>query len=120
MRTLLMALVGTAAVGLVFAVVVLIDRIREPRRDPARAYAVVDARTLQRALRRVDRLEQLGEVEDIIRARSLLHGASLWLRGEIHTGPKRQRVRRAAQREQVELRLEQLAARAGLAVPGVE
>jgi hypothetical protein len=120
MPTILMVLAGPAAVGLVFAAAVVIDRIREPHRDPRGICAVVDSRTLQRALRRADRLEQRGEVEDIIRARTLLHAANLWLRGEIHTGPKRRRARRAAQREQVELHLEQLAVCVGLPVPGIE
>jgi hypothetical protein len=114
MPTLLMALAGPTAAGLVFAVVVIIDRIREPHRDPGGVYAVVDSRTLACALRRVDRLEQRGEVSDLLRARTLLHAARAWLRGEIHTGRKRHRVRRAAQLEQVELRMEQLAGPVGL------
>jgi hypothetical protein len=114
-----MALIGPAAAGLVFVTVVAIDRIREPHREPATPYAVVDSRTLRRALARVDRLERRGQLEDTLHARTLLQAANLWLGGEIRTGPKRRRVQRASQREQVELRLEQLGSRLGLSIPEI-
>jgi hypothetical protein len=88
--------------GAFFGVVVMVDRFREPRRDPRRVAAVVDERTYRAACRRFDQLLQLGE---LVRARSTAIAIRCWLRSEIHTGRRSRRVRRAAQLEQWELRL---------------
>ncbi len=100
MRHLLLGLAGPLAVGLVLGAAITWDRLREPHRDPRGAFAVVDQPTLNDALRRFTRLVDAG---DLFRARVIAKQACLWLRHEIHTGPKRKRVRRAAELEQWEL-----------------
>jgi hypothetical protein len=103
-NTFLLAALGPVTAGLVFGVVVLIDKLREPHRNPTHPYPVVDARTYRRAQHRIARLEAAGQVGW---ARATRHACRVWLRGEIRTGPKRRRALRAAQLEQVELRLEE-------------
>lgn len=105
MRTVLVALAPVAAVALIFGAVVLGDRLREPYRDPTRPMAVVDRRTYRDAQRRIGRLLDDG---DTMRARHLMHAICGWLRSEIHTGRRSRRVRRAAELEQWQLRLEEL------------
>jgi hypothetical protein len=104
MRMVLLAAGPLAAAALVFGVVVLWDRLREPHRDPTRPMAVVDARTYRDAQRRIERLIAAGDTR---RARHLMHAICVWLRGEIHTGRKSRRVHRAAALEQWQLRLQQ-------------
>jgi hypothetical protein len=74
------------------------DRLREPRRDPARPFAVVDHRTYRDGQRRLSRL-----AGDTQHALYVIEAMRQWLRGEIHTGPKRRRPWCAAQLEQLEL-----------------
>ena len=57
----------------------------------------------------------LTEAGDWTRAKSGLTAMRLWLRGEIHTGPRRRRPWCAAQLEQVELAEEQVNRQLGLA-----
>ena len=99
-------LVPLAALLLVLGAVIVWDRLREPRRDPARPMAVVDARTYRDAERRVRRLLAVG---DTMHARTLMHAMCVWLRSEVNTGRESRRVRRAADLEHWQLRLEQLA-----------
>lgn len=106
MKPFLPALIPLAAL-VIFAAVILWDRLREPHRDPTRPMAVVDPRTYRVAQRRIGRLLDTG---DVLRARYLMHATCVWLRREIHTGRKSRRVRRAHELEQWELRLEQYAA----------
>ena len=106
MRTILLAAAPVTAIALIFGAVVLWDRLREPFRDPTRPMAVVDGRTYRDAQRRIQRLLDAG---DTMRARYLMHAICVWLRSEIHTGRKSRRLRRAADLEQWELRLEQFA-----------
>jgi hypothetical protein len=106
MKPFLPALIPLAALML-FAEVVLWDRLREPHRDPTRPMAVVDSRTYRDAQRRIGRLLDAG---DTLRARYLMHAICVWLRSEIHTGRVSRRVRRARELEQWELQLEQSSA----------
>jgi hypothetical protein len=101
---MLTAAIIPAAALLIFAAVVVWDRLREPHRHPTRPCAVVDPRTYRDAQRRVTRLLDAG---DPIGARHVMHAMCVWLRQEIHTGPKRRRVLRASQLEQWQLRLAQ-------------
>jgi hypothetical protein len=105
-RIVVQGLAPLAALAFVLGAVIVWDRLREPRRDPARPMAVVDARTYRDAKRRVRRLLDAG---DTMQARTLMHAMCLWLRREVHTGRKSRRVRRVADLEQWQLRLEQLA-----------
>ncbi len=70
-------LIGPAAMGLVFGAVVVVNRLREPHRDPRRPAAVVDPRTYRDACRRVDRLLERG---DVTHARIVITSICLWLR----------------------------------------
>jgi hypothetical protein len=106
MRTILLAALPLTAAALIFGVVVLCDRLREPHRDPTRPMAVVDNRTYRDAQRRIERLLEAG---DTMRARHLMHAICIWLRYEVRTGRKSRRAHRAADLEQWELRLEQFA-----------
>ena len=58
-----------------------------------RPIVVVDRRTYRGARRKVDALVSAGE---LVRAKSGVTAMRLWLRYEIQTGPKRHRVRYAA------------------------
>lgn len=105
MRTVVLAAGPLVAAALIFGVMVLWDRLREPHRDPTRPMAVVDGRTYRDAQRRIQRLLAAG---DTMRARHLMHAICVWLRYEVRTGRKSRRVRRAADLEQWKLRLEQI------------
>jgi hypothetical protein len=65
-----------------------------------RPIVVVDQRTYRKARRSVDMLIASG---DLVRAKSGITAMRLWLRYEIHTGPRRRAIRYAADLEQVEL-----------------
>src|SRR5437016_904222 len=104
MELFLRAIVPLTAFALIFGAVVAWDRLREPHRDPTRPMAVVDPRTYRDARRRIRRLLATG---DIMRARHVMHAICVWLRGEIHTGRRSRRVRRARELEQWELQLQQ-------------
>jgi hypothetical protein len=105
------AIIWSGGPLLVLAAVIAWDRWREPRRDPSGPMAVVDRRTLRDALRRVDRLDP---VTGRPAAVGHLTAARIWLRGEIHTGPKRRRAWAAGQLRQVEIKLLELGAPPGL------
>lgn len=66
---------------------------------------VVDERTYRSAVHKVNDLIRQG---DYVRANSGLHAMRGWLRYELHTGPKRKRVKVAARLEQAELWQEQI------------
>jgi hypothetical protein len=65
-----------------------------------RPIVVVDRRTYRIARRTIDALMQLG---DYTRAKFGVTAALLWLRYEIRTGPRRHRIRYAADLEQLEI-----------------
>ena len=65
-----------------------------------RPIVVVDVRTYRIAHRKLAALMDQG---DYTRAKSGLTATMLWLRHEIHTGPKRHRIRYAADLEQLEI-----------------
>lgn len=65
-----------------------------------RPIVVVDRRTYRIAQRKITALMDLG---DYSRAKSGVTAAKLWLRYEISTGPKRHRIRYAADLEQLEI-----------------
>jgi hypothetical protein len=67
--------------------------------------SVVDRRTLRLAERRIAAAEAAGDTRGAAYA---MHGIEQYLRGEIHSGPARKRVRRAAELEQWQLRRQQL------------
>lgn len=97
--------VWPAAAGLaLFGLAVAVDRWREPRRDPRAPMAVVDARTFRYAQARIARLTR---DDDRACRWALMHSMCMWLRGEVTTGPRRHRLRRARELEVWELRLEQ-------------
>lgn len=105
MTAIVRALAGPVVIALVLVVAIAIDRWREPRRDPAAPFVVVDRRTYRYGQHRVARLLTAG---DTWHARAVLTSMAVWLRTEVRTGPARRRVRYAADLEQVELRLVQL------------
>ena len=72
---------------------------------PTAAIVVVDRRTYRLAERRIAQAAADGNP---VRAHAGIATACQWLRHEIHTGPKRHRVRYAAELERLELRDEQL------------
>lgn len=76
-----------------------------------RPIVVVDRRTYRGARRKVDVLISAGEV---VRAKSGVTAMRLWLRYEIRTGPKRHRVRYAADLEQLEILQAELNEQLGL------
>jgi hypothetical protein len=89
----------------------------EKRMNLDRPIVVVDRRTYRGARKRAAMLTENG---DLIRAKSGLTAMRLWLRYEINTGPKRRRIRYAADLEQLELAEEDLNKRLGLAPPEPE
>jgi hypothetical protein len=66
----------------------------------ARPIVVVDRRTYRIARRKIAALMDRG---DYTRAKFGVTAAKLWLRYEVRTGPKRRRVRYAAELEQLEI-----------------
>ncbi len=100
--TLLYALIPLAGFAVLrWAVFPLISRRID---GPNAPIVVVDRRTYRLAETRIDAAIAAG---DWRRARAGLIALSLWLRGEIATGPKRHRVRYARALEAAELRVEQ-------------
>jgi hypothetical protein len=65
-----------------------------------RPIVVVDRRTYRTARRKITALMDRG---DYTRAKSGLTATMLWLRYEVGTGPKRRRIRYAADLEQLEI-----------------
>ena len=65
----------------------------------ARPIVIVDRRTYRRSRQKIATLMDQGEYT---RAKSGLTAAMLWLRYELRTGPKRHRIRYAADLEQLE------------------
>jgi hypothetical protein len=81
---------------------------------------VVDERTYRAAVRTVTDLMASGDPHDLTRANSGLHSMRRWLRYELHTGPKRRRIKMAARLEQAELWQAQVHEALGIAgIPGV-
>jgi len=76
-----------------------------------RPIVVVDRRTYRSARKRVGALVEAG---DLVRAKSGITAMSIWLRYEIQTGPKRHRIRYAADLEQLELLRDDLNEQLGL------
>ena len=111
MQSLIMAVAGPSAAGLVLGSVILWDRCREPHRDPRRTTVVVDQHTYRDACKRVDRLIDLGEPH---RAWMASVAICLWLRSEVRYGRPRRRLGRAVDLERWELRRDTLATEAGL------
>lgn len=82
---------GPAGYGLGYGVPWLIDKIREPFRDPRRpAGVVVDRRTYRLVQRRVHRLVEL---EEWTQAREGALALCAWLRQKRHEGSRRHRER---------------------------
>lgn len=100
MHTVLLALAGPTALGVVMGVVICWDRLREPHRDPTKPFSVVDRRTYRDGQRRLARLVDAG---DVPRADYVIEAMRQWLRTEIHTGRKSRRAWCAAQLEQLEM-----------------
>lgn len=98
MRVLALYAVGAA----VFMILVVITRRRLD--GPNATIVVVDRRTYRSACRRITAALAAG---DTARAHAGLVALRLWLRGEIHTGPKRRRLEYARALEQWELTAEQ-------------
>ncbi|MBW4722403.1 hypothetical protein [Saccharothrix obliqua] len=105
--SVLMALTPPAAAGVVLGGVILWDRLREPHRDPAKPFAVVDARTFRDGRRRYDRLVAAG---DWSHAHAVATAICVWLRHERHHG-------RAARRRRLDAQLGVWTARAQEAKP---
>ena len=76
-----------------------------------RPIVVVDRRTYRIARRKIVALMDRG---DYTRAKSGVTAAMLWLRYEIRTGPKRRRIRYAADLEQIEILQDELNGQLGL------
>lgn len=89
MNPVVLALLGPAGIGLVLGVVILIDRLREPHRDPRRPCVVVDRRTFRDARRRVEKLAAAG---DFSRAWAGCVAICTWLKSERHYGNARRRA----------------------------
>jgi hypothetical protein len=65
-----------------------------------RPVVVVDRRTYRIAQRKIPLLMEHG---DYTRAKSAITATGLWLRSQVRTGPRRHRVRYAADLEQLDL-----------------
>jgi hypothetical protein len=68
--------------------------------EPDRPIVVVDWRTYRGAQKRVSALVEAG---DLVRAKFGIVAMTIWLRYEIQTGPKRHRIRYAADLGQLEI-----------------
>lgn len=84
------SLAGLAAAALLLAVAILVDRLREPHRDPAGIVAVVDLRTARRALARAKRLDLQSGTTCAAAYRHLM-GVRTWAAGERYYGTHRRR-----------------------------
>jgi hypothetical protein len=104
MRLLIQAIAGPLAIGIVLGIAAIIST-RRGRRSLKPA-PVVDRRTWRLAQHRIPRLIAAG---DALAAHHQIAFARQWLRGEIHTGPKRRRVRYSWVLEQLDLTDEPLA-----------
>ncbi|QYN41032.1 hypothetical protein K1T35_47680 (plasmid) [Pseudonocardia sp. DSM 110487] len=93
---LVYALAGPAGMGLIFAVVVVWDRLRAPHRDIRRPVAIGGYRDYRDACRQVDKLVAAG---DWARAYVGTVAIRTWLRSERHYGGRRRRARLAAELE---------------------
>ena len=91
--TILLALAGPAAIGLVLGTSILWDRLREPHRDITRPTVVVDKRTYRDARRRVERLVT---AQDWTRAYAAATAICVWLGHERHFGRAGRKRRLAA------------------------
>jgi hypothetical protein len=108
MNTVLLALMGPAAIGVVMGTAIAWDRLREPHRDPTKPFAVTDRRTYRDGQRR---LAKLIDAEDILHAEFVMEAMRQWLRHELHTGRRSRKAWCASQLEQLELHREQLTGR---------
>jgi hypothetical protein len=103
MHPVLMALAAPAAMGLVFLIALpIMSRIID---GPGKPIVVVDRRTYRLAERRVAQAEQDG---NLVRAHAGATAIRLWLRREVHSGPKRRRLQRSRQLEWWELQADRL------------
>lgn len=110
LHEILLGAAGPTAIVIVVGSAIAYDRLKEPHRNPARPHPVVDQHTYSDACRRIQRLITTGDVmTNLIHVRTLLTSMEGWMRGEIHTGPRRTKARRIAQLDQVHLAQEQTA-----------
>lgn len=103
----LMPVFTLSAIGLVFVTVILIDRVREPFRNPNTPFVVYDRRTYRYGQRRINVLLERGDMRSRVYLSAIMFSSQRWLRGEIHTGRRSQAALRAAQLERLELQMEQ-------------
>lgn len=89
MRTALLAAWPFAAFALIMGVAILGDRLREPRRELRRPFAIGGERDFRAARRRVDRLAAAG---DFHHAWLGCVAICTWLRGERHFGSARRQA----------------------------
>jgi hypothetical protein len=110
LHQILLGAAGPTTIAVVVGSAIAYDRLREPHRDPTSPHPVVDQHTYSDACRRIQRLITGGDViANLVHVRVLLTAMEQWLRGEIHTGPRRKKFRRVAQLDQVHLAQEQTA-----------
>lgn len=79
---------------------------------PRAQIIVVNRRTMRLAERRIPQLTTDG---DLLRANATIHSLLIWLRGEIHIGPRRHRVAYASALERWELYQQEIHEELGLA-----
>lgn len=85
----LSVLIGPAAVVLVVVVVIAVDRLREPHRDPHRARVAVDRHPFRNVARKG---EMLASVGDFTRAYVGCVAICTWLTAQRHYGSARRRA----------------------------